>query len=809
MIIRKVQLEPFGKFPLLECEFKPGLNVVLGSNEAGKTTLVNAIHAALFIPPNVRRNSQDWKDVLSRYLPHPHGDTARVVLEMADADGSNSFKLNCAWGAEKETRLILDDGVEISDEISVSSRLGELLRHSRGTYESVLISRQADLIRTLERIRQDKEALTDLADMLRAVIFQSGGISVDELKNKLLKNIEGLEDNWDTKRNGPRDGRDIDNRHQRNVGCILRQYYKARELQGELQKAIKIEKAYEDAIHRIQTTESLYREVETKEREMGKIEKDVNRRNALEPKLKLYDHKQKQLREIAQEWPKKEERMKHFTDKKKELGEKIEGLAKELTQAQREQEMKRKRKIYRNSNRFKKELDEIEEEYKKFPSISMKKVQELDNKEKELSRLKAEIEGMGLKVRMATKKNIKIKVKSGLGGEEVLYTEGERCFEAQGRFNIETPEWSVDIQSGEKDVEALFQEIRGLEKYLKDELYVLGLSSIEEAKKIRKYVSDLEGRKHVLDTRFKDALEGYVYDELEKELEDAGEEKIMREPGVVKEELLKSKFEFKRLEDKTNELRSQLKAWQDVYGDNDNLLETMVELKGGSKAIEKELDELAPLPEGYKNAEGFIEGLKGLRKDKEGLQKELMICRENKIKAELNLTEESPEEIDKAFKAALVRLKNLKEEAAALRIVEEEFNRLKEKLDGYTFVPLQELFMEYLSPLTGYRYKHAQMKEALPEGIAPADGVEPLPIELLSYGTISGVALALRLAMARYLFREDEGFIVMDDPLIDLDPGRKKEAAKVLQKAAEGRQIIITTFEPDTAMLLGGNIVKI
>ena len=51
MIINKIQLEPFGGFSRLQCQFKPGLNVVVGPNEAGKTTLVNAIYAALLSRP--------------------------------------------------------------------------------------------------------------------------------------------------------------------------------------------------------------------------------------------------------------------------------------------------------------------------------------------------------------------------------------------------------------------------------------------------------------------------------------------------------------------------------------------------------------------------------------------------------------------------------------------------------------------------------------------------------------------------------------------------------------------------------------
>lgn len=48
MIIRKLQLNYFGKFNEAEFEFRRGLNLVVGPNEAGKSTLMEAVPAILF-----------------------------------------------------------------------------------------------------------------------------------------------------------------------------------------------------------------------------------------------------------------------------------------------------------------------------------------------------------------------------------------------------------------------------------------------------------------------------------------------------------------------------------------------------------------------------------------------------------------------------------------------------------------------------------------------------------------------------------------------------------------------------------------
>ena len=78
MIINSVRLFPFGGTADRSYAFAEGLNVLLGPNEAGKSTLVNALFAARIVPPDVRRSADDWKNFMARCLPYPEGDTARV-----------------------------------------------------------------------------------------------------------------------------------------------------------------------------------------------------------------------------------------------------------------------------------------------------------------------------------------------------------------------------------------------------------------------------------------------------------------------------------------------------------------------------------------------------------------------------------------------------------------------------------------------------------------------------------------------------------------------------------------------------------
>jgi len=81
--------------------------------------------------------------------------------------------------------------------------------------------------------------------------------------------------------------------------------------------------------------------------------------------------------------------------------------------------------------------------------------------------------------------------------------------------------------------------------------------------------------------------------------------------------------------------------------------------------------------------------------------------------------------------------------------------------------------------------------------------------EQLSAGTRDTLALALRLAMASYFLGKSDGFMLLDDPLVDMDPDRQKAAVKALQSFASSCQLVVFTCHPAAAELLGGNLVRL
>ena len=80
--------------------------------------------------------------------------------------------------------------------------------------------------------------------------------------------------------------------------------------------------------------------------------------------------------------------------------------------------------------------------------------------------------------------------------------------------------------------------------------------------------------------------------------------------------------------------------------------------------------------------------------------------------------------------------------------------------------------------------------------------------DLLSTGTLDVLGLALRLSIANYFLKDNEAFLVMDDPLVDMDYNRQSNAADLLNEYSKSKQLIVFTCHPNHADLLGGNRIE-
>ena len=96
------------------------------------------------------------------------------------------------------------------------------------------------------------------------------------------------------------------------------------------------------------------------------------------------------------------------------------------------------------------------------------------------------------------------------------------------------------------------------------------------------------------------------------------------------------------------------------------------------------------------------------------------------------------------------------------------------------------------------RFEEIQMNGDLPSTFTTDDG-RPLTYSLLSHGTKDTVALAWRFALTEHLLQDQTGFIILDDPMVDMDPERRELASKAIEEFAKEQQVLVMTCHPEHA----------
>ena len=808
MIIEELTLDSFGALRGKAYSFQPGLNVLLGPNEAGKSTLVNALFAVLFLPPDLRRSSEDWKNFLARCLPYPGGDTCRVSLRFRDAAGRRCT-YTCSWGGRREARLLLEDGAEVNEPAAVREQLQRALAHGRATYEAVLFARQDEMERTLERLRRDAEAASTIAGILRQAVIEAGGVSLEKLEAALEEASRELLQNWDLSRDGPKGGRGIDNPYVRGVGRLLAAYYECEGLRRRLRQARELERRAGDLAAQLEKAARERAEALERLKKMELLEEDIRRRLALEPEREKVEVQAQGLRKVLLEWPKSAGRADELARSVEKDREKLAERQKELAEAEKLQAARQKRELLRKAAPLQARMEEIQRELAGLPEIGREELRQLKEWQRQASKLRAVVEAMKLKVRFATRKSLELTVTAGLEQPATQKVEREALFEGAGRLLLESPDWQLEVQSGERDVDSLLRDIEAANKSLAEKLHSLGLPDVAAAEAALASRESLERDLEGLKGRLEALLGEQPYAALEQEVAALPEEKEVRDPRTIQEEIAALSGSIAAAESTLTQERQKMEAWAAEHGSPEELARKLGELERKAGEIDAELKKLAPLPEGFSSADEFLAALAELRRNKDELQESISSLQIELIEVRKELPEESSEELAEALALSQEKLARLKEEARALQVVMAEFRALKEELDSDTFEPLARSFARYLAPVTGGRYTAAELEGVVPGRIIRAADEAPLPVELLSTGTVGGVALALRLALAEHLLEDAPGFMIMDDPLVYLDPERKAQAAAVLQEFARRKQLIVTTCDPSTADLLGGNIIRL
>ena len=141
-------------------------------------------------------------------------------------------------------------------------------------------------------------------------------------------------------------------------------------------------------------------------------------------------------------------------------------------------------------------------------------------------------------------------------------------------------------------------------------------------------------------------------------------------------------------------------------------------------------------------------------------------------------------------------------------MIKDKMNVLLKEIEENPYKDFQDRFKKYFLKMSGDSFVSIEMEGDFPKKMIKPGGAE-LSYELLSFGTKDTFALALRLAMADYFLEGKDGFLVLDDPLVEMDKERLALAAEQINEFSKTKQVIFLTCHEHTANLLKGNRVKL
>ncbi|MBC8192286.1 MAG: AAA family ATPase [FCB group bacterium] len=805
MIIENLQINIFAGLTNKAIGFEGGMNVVLGPNEAGKSTIFNIIENALFTPTNL--TPAKFSKQLGRFLPIGGGDTIDVVIGFSMA--GEDYKLWRSWGSTAATKLTLPSGAIITENEKVQKKIESCLQLSEGTCKNVMMTYQSGLSDTVSALRKDTETMQSFGDLLRAVVMEMDGVSVDALKVAVEEKFRHYTNLWNFDDEFPEKNRGVNNPYLKGHGSIVKAFY----VNGKIKKQLESAKSFELEMDRlngqIRNVLNILNTQEAFLKDNKKASGDAAKRSRLNSSLESLELKIEKLKLVNKTWPVAEQKIKDANTLLPRLTEKEAAFSQEKVNVQiaennrdllsKHERVKAKKAIH----------DESEDRLKKAAKLTASDLQKIRDTDAGISNLESSLSAGKLYIKFSSQADLDLTSQTGFT-EEINHKikKGETIdLNAAGRLKLMHSDWTVEAASGEGNYEDLLEQHHSAKQSLIKLLQESKVDSVEQAETVHtKYARQLQALEAAQDN-LNEELGDETFADLEKRLNEIDSPESVRKMADVVEDLIGVQNQIGLLEKERDGYKEIILVWEEEHKDTDSLLLDLAELTREKKEKTSEIAELAPLPEGV-TAEAFIETYDQTEEDYQHTKDEKHTLIQEKLQMETDAPDSSVEELEKEqLEAENAFNLELKKGKTILRI-REVMDELLEEMDTSTYKPFNSDVANYIARMTDDRYSTIELDESLPTGINRSDG-ELITYENLSRGTQDVLSIALKLAMVDKYLEDKEGFIIMDDPFVDLDPKRQELTANVIRDFAKDKQVILFTCHPSHADLLDGNKIQL
>jgi exonuclease SbcC len=798
VILSTLQIHSFGALSSLSLELKPGMNVILGPNEAGKSTLFRALQHLLLTPVNLSKRS--FQERMRMLLPLGGADTVSCALDFRV--GTGRYRLEKSWGAKAEAELVLPGGSRLGEAEAVESKLLEILPVHPGTLRTVLMTRQSGLATTLEELQADKETVYGLSDLLHHSVLETDGISVQRFQELLERRYQEYLRHWDLERQLPERKRSGGTRWSRERGTVLEAYYAQEDAESHYQEVKEKEASYGAITEQL---ENCIRELAGKEENRKRIEpaaKDAEKRTLLEARLRETEISLKETQAHFESWTKGAVRRQSLEREIPELEEALQALEQEKARVQTFLAKKDLVERFRRIQAKRERLQQAEAELRSLPPLPRRQLDQLRESAAEIDRLRTALQAGNLSLTFQAREAVEVTIQKDVeeASDHHLSAGKSLTVEAGGKIEVRHPNWSLEVYSGHGEFKKAAKQYKQAQSAHAQHLKEAKVGSLEEAVEASRRYEEQRSEAQTAKAVYQQELGNDTFEALEEACGENPSSPPPREQSQVLEELAGKRNRLQNLKAELEEVRRCLEDLGKRYRDKETLFARIAELGADQREISEKTAGLASLPEGFSETQSLLEHYNELTEEVQSLTRQRIRLESDCRNAEDSLPDESSEEAAQQMEDARQHFNRQLRKAEVLVRIQQATAQLLGQLDRGIYEPFVALISRYLAALSDDRYRDVPTGAAIPGGVFRADG-QALPYQLLSAGTKDLFALALRLAMADFFLRESEGFLLLDDPLVDLDPVRQKRAAAILAEFAGRQQLVFFTCQPTHAEL--------
>lgn len=850
MKLKEVQCDQFAGLnrndPASTIKFGDGLNLIVGDNEQGKSTMVDLIYYLLF--KDVKLDTRSDKEFIARYFPQKTTGRAGDVI-----DGALVFEVEegeCCIRKEWEKkggicRLTLPDGTLIRDPDALKQYLRDTLPYQKGIYGEIVFAsqkRQLNCVKSimegLNRDKATKDKLQQTRETLLSVLnraaLETGGVALDELEKQIEQRLTQYNAHWDDRMELPEGGvkRGINNKWKKEVGLILQAYYEMEEVRGKLRKAEADEETCEEITDRIRSLEK-EKELRTAEKEkFSGVRTALKTRRILLEKLTDQTERIREMEKVLQEWPK---------------------LSRQIAQAQALKEQRNQVTLlrqYEQADRIRINREAAADRLQQMMPVTQEDIDTYRKAQRRKAGLEGKMSGLSLVARIQMEKDMPVYVSQLASGEELAADGNE--FQINAAVEIDIPDvMKMQLLPQDVDVDVLREEIKACDVVMNHIMDQYKTDSCDKLEEMKTSYQQCQFEMERLDAQWNQILDGADWEKLkaageaarqkyslettgemrqsEHSLETAGEETAHEySPETAaytvspetEEQLPNSSLDPDEIDDRIRALcgagvspeeylggrKAKQSACEDKYHSIEELKKQKETLEQELGQTQKEADEANQIPDKYKRIPDPDRYLTELNEEVKELEEDIRRSNARKNELSRSMDEVAAEEYAELLEEKVQTYEKTRKAYRHWKHISEVFQELKEQSSDNPVQDIEDHFRKYLAEISQDALD-ASMDERMEVDLA--SGTRRLTYDTLSDGTKDTIALAFRLAMLEHLFPEGNGLAVFDDPFTDMDPGRVRQACRLVQKFAERNQVIFTTCDNKYEEIFGNGPVNV